>query len=91
MSKLVGVPLTETQLRIVDMVKETLAEALEGRFHSMAIVVCMKEGFSHAMCGKDGPSLNIALDDLKDEILKGLKSGTDERQTRGSSLLKLRQ
>lgn len=66
-------PLSPDQMAICDMLKETLAQALEGNFHTIGIVVCMKEGFSHAMCGHDAGSLNLACDDLKANILASVK------------------
>ena len=88
MSKLVGVPLTEDQIAIVDILKETLAQAIEGNFYTIGIVVCMKEGFASAMAGKDAGSLNLACDDLKRKILDAVTDGTAERLTRRSSILR---
>lgn len=65
-------PLDDDQIAMVDMIKETLAMALEGRFRGLAIVVSLDNGFSHAICGKPGtgPEMNLACDDLKRQILE---------------------
>lgn len=81
-------PLTQDQIDIVEMLKETLAEALEGRFTSIAIVVCMKDGFSSAMCGRQAADLNLACDDLKYKIHAAVTDGTAERMSRRSSILR---
>ncbi len=91
MTKIIGKTLDEDQLAIIDMVKETLAQALEGNFTTIGIVVCMKEGFASAMSGRDAGSLNLACDDLKRKILDAVTEGTKERQSRRSSILQMRQ
>jgi hypothetical protein len=62
-------PLSEDQKQIVDILKETLAQALEGQFHSIAIVVCMASGYSHTMAGRQAADLNMGCDSLKRAIL----------------------
>lgn len=91
MSRIIGVPLTDEQADIVDMLKETLAQALEGNFTTIGIVVCMKEGFASVLSGRDAGSLNLACDDLKRKILEAVTLGTQERQSRRSSILQTRQ
>lgn len=91
MSKIIGTPLSEDQIAIVDMLKETLAQALEGNFTTIGIVVCMKDGFASAMCGRQAADLNLACDDLKRKILDAVTDGTKERQSRRSSILQMRQ
>lgn len=67
-------PLSQDQIACVDMLKETLALALEGQVHAIAIVVCMDNGFSHAMTGRRAADLNLACDDLKAELLRAVKN-----------------
>ena len=62
-------PLSEDQKAIIDMLKEALAQALEGQFTSAAVVVCMKEGFSHAAAGRNATALYMACGALQREIL----------------------
>src|SRR5690242_11999052 len=83
-------PLNEDQVAIVDILKETLAQALEGNFTTIGIVVCMEQGFASVMSGRDAGSLNLACDDLKYKIHAAVTEGTEEKQTRrpGPSIIK---
>ena len=77
MSSIIGATqLTDDQIAIVEMLKETLAQALEGNFQTIGIVVCMKGGFASAMAGPDAGSLNLACDDLKYKIYAAVTEGT---------------
>ena len=80
--------LNEDQIAIVDLLKETLAQALEGNFSTIGIVVCMKDGFASVMSGRQAADLNLACDDLKYKIHAAVTSGTSERVSRRSSILK---
>jgi hypothetical protein len=80
--------LNEDQIAIVDLLKETLAQALEGNFSTIGIVVCMKDGFASVMSGRQAADLNLACDDLKYKIHAAVSSGTTERASRRSSILK---
>jgi len=89
MSKIINAkPLTEDQIQIVDILKETLAQALEGNFTTIGIVVCMEKGFASVMTGRQAADLNLACDDLKYKIHAAVTEGTAERQTRQSSILR---
>lgn len=88
MIKIIGKPMDKDQAAIVDLIKETLAQALEGNFTTIGIVVCMKDGFASVMSGRDAGSLNLACDDLKYKIHAAVTEGTEERQSRRSSILK---
>ena len=80
--------LTEEQLAIVDMIKELLALSLEGKITTVGIVGCREEGFFSAMRGRQAADLNLACDELKKRILEEVLSGTAERQTRRSSIIR---
>lgn len=71
MTKLIGVPkhLGEDQVAVIDLLKETLAQALEGNISSIGIVVCMPKGYAHVMAGKQAADLNLGADSLKAAIL----------------------
>lgn len=71
MSKILGLtqPLTDDQIQVIDILKETLAQAIEGNFTSIGIVVCMKKGYAHAMAGSQAADLNLGCDSLKAAIL----------------------
>ena len=87
-SKLIGTPLNEDQVGIVDALKEALALALEGKIRTVGILVCFEEGFASGMAGRDAGALNLAADDLKYKIHKAVTEGSSERQSRRSSILK---
>lgn len=68
--------LNPDQIAVVDLVKECLAQALEGNITSIAIVACMSKGFAHVMAGRQAAELNLGCDALKAEILvKTARSG----------------
>ena len=79
---------TEDQIAIIDLVKETLAQALEGNIKTIGIVACMEDGFASVMSGRQAADLNLACDDLKYKIHAAVTSGTAEKVTRRSSILK---
>ncbi len=80
--------LSEEQIDIVDMIKELLALALEGKITTVGIVGCKEDGFFTAMRGRQAADLNLACDDLKAEILAEVKRTSSERNTRRSSILR---
>ena len=88
--------LTEMQVEIVDMIKELLALCLEGKINTIGIVGCRtigiagsrESGFFSAMRGRQAADLNLACDELKKRSLDEVLSGTTERNTRRSSILR---
>ena len=62
-------PLTEDQIAVVDVLKEALAQALEGNITSVGIVVCMKTGYATEVEGRQAADLNLGCDSLKRRIL----------------------
>ena len=71
--------LSQAQIACVDMLKEALAEALEGRVYGVAIVLCMDGGWASVMTGKRPGDLNLGCDDLKRKILNALvEEGKDK-------------
>ncbi len=81
-------PLSEEQIEIVDMIKELLALCLEGKITTVGIVGCREDGFFSAMRGRQAADLNLACDELKKRILDEVLTGTAERQSRRSSILR---
>jgi hypothetical protein len=61
--------LTEDQKAVVELLKEALAQALEGHVTSIGIVVCMEKGYAHVMAGRQAADLNLGCDSLKLSIL----------------------
>jgi len=74
---------------IVDLIKEALAQALEGNVKTIGIVACLEGGFASVMAGRHAADLNLACDDLKYKIHAAVTGGTIERQSRRSSILKV--
>lgn len=87
MSKIVK-PLSDDQIAVVEMLKEALAQALEGKFQTAAVVVCLEDGFASAMAGHDAGTLNLACDDLKTKIMDAVRIGTEEKLSRRSAILR---
>ena len=90
MAKIIGIPtpLTEDQVQIVDILKETLAQALEGKINTIGIIACLENGLASVMGGTMAGALNLGCDDLKHKILDAVTKGTEERQSRRSSIFK---
>ncbi len=86
--KIIGQKLDEDQVAIVDLLKEALAQALEGNIKTVGIVACMEGGFATVMAGRMAADLNLACDDLKYKIHQAVTEGSQERQTRRSSILR---
>ena len=71
--------LTEDQVQIVDILKETLAQALEGKINTIGIVACFENGFASVMGGTMAGALNLGCDDLKAKILGAVIHAGGER------------
>ena len=69
----INVPLTDAQVSCVDLLKEALAQALDGHINSIAIIVCMKDGYASVMAGKQAADLNLGCDSLKRKILDAIE------------------
>lgn len=67
--RIIGAPMPEDQAIIIDLLKETLAEALEGKIKTIGIIACFDDGFGSVMAGKQAGALNLACDELKSKIL----------------------
>lgn len=72
-------PLGEAEQNVVAMLEETLEQAKRGAFHSIGIVVCMKSGYSHAMCGSAAADLHLGAASLQRAILDEVESGNRKR------------
>ncbi len=73
--RIIGAPLPEDQVAICNLLKETLAEALEGKIKTVAIIACMDDGFGSVMAGRQAAALNLACDELKAKILAAVTEG----------------
>ena len=61
--------LSEDQLQIVEILKETLAQTLEGNITSIGIVACMKTGYATLMGGRQASDLYMGAASLQKKIL----------------------
>lgn len=73
-------PLTEDQIAVVDVLKEALAQALEGNITSVGIVACMKTGYATEVAGRQAADLNLGCDSLKRRILDATEFAGAQRQ-----------
>ena len=64
--------LSEAQIAAADLLKEALAEALEGKVSGLGIVLLMEGGWATVMCGSRPGDLNLGCDDLKAKILRAV-------------------
>ena len=71
--------LTEDQIAVIDLCKETLAQALDGKISSIAIVACMGSGYAHVMAGRQAGDLNMGCDSLKAAILERVERAGAQR------------
>lgn len=85
--RIIGAAMPEDQAAIVDLLKEALAQALEGNIKTVAVIACMEGGFATVMAGRQAADLNLGCDELKRKILDAITEGTKERQSRRSSII----
>ena len=74
--------LNESQKAVVELLKESLAQALEGQITSIAVVVCMKTGYATAMAGRQAADLNMGCDTLKRKILDAVEEAGEHTMSR---------
>lgn len=84
--------LSESQTACIDLLKEALAEALEGNITSIGVVACMKGGFATVMAGTQAADLHLGCADLQRKILGAVtEDGNVAKPTVGASILRVRQ
>ena len=71
--------LTQDQIAVIDICKETLAQALAGDITSIGIVACMKGGYATVMAGRQAADLNLGCDSLKIKILNAVEMAGEEK------------
>lgn len=81
--------LSESQVACIDLLKEALAEALEGKVYGVGIALCMDGGWATVMAGTRPGDLNLACDDLKRKILGAVTEGGKPR-AKPSNILRAR-
>ena len=70
-------PLTEDQKAVIDICKETLAQALEGDITSIGIVACMSTGYGCVMAGRQAADLYLGCGSLQKKILGAVEDEGD--------------
>ncbi len=93
MSKIIGAQpkLSSDQIQIVDVLKETLAMALEGKINTLGIVACLEDGPATLVGGRNAAALNIGIDHLKHKILMAtFEAGEDTVQRVAPHIIKPR-
>lgn len=75
--------LNEHQLACVDVLREAVKEAEDGRIHALALVVCMDGGWASVLAGNRPGDLNLGLDDCKGKILDAVvnDAGLNKRRS----------
>lgn len=71
---IVQAPLNEDQQACIDLLEQSLEVARRGDISSIAIIVCMKGGYSHVMAGAQAAELNLGCDSVKADILDRVKT-----------------
>jgi hypothetical protein len=71
--------LTKDQQDCVEVLRQALEIAEEGKISSVAVVACMEGGYAAVMGGNRPADLNLGLDDMKDQILQAVRAGARHR------------
>ena len=67
-------PLTEDQKAVVEVLKEALAQALEGEISSVAVIACMKTGYATEMAGRQASDLFMGAGSLQRRIINAVEA-----------------
>lgn len=86
-----GPDLDEDQKHCLEVLEQCIEQAKNGNIVSLAMVVCMKEGWTDIIAGRKAGDLYMGCGDLQDRILAEVKSGNVARKRSGSSIIKLHQ
>jgi hypothetical protein len=73
--------LDENQVACIDLLKEALAQALEGNVHAIVIAACMDGGFASVLAGNRPGDLNLACDEAKRKILDAVTGSVKTKAT----------
>ena len=85
-----GPNLSDSQIACIDLLKEALAEALEGRVSGVGIVLCLDGGWASVMAGTRPGDLNLGCDDLKAKILHAVTDRSAKPAVAPSNILRVR-
>ena len=70
--------LTQDQIAVIDLCKETLAQALAGDITSIGIVACMKSGYATVVSGRQASDLFMGAGSLQRKILDAVENAGAE-------------
>ena len=71
--------LTQDQIAVIDICKETLAQALAGEISSIGIIACMKGGYATVMAGRQAADLFMGAGSLQRKILDAVEASGAEK------------
>lgn len=69
--------LTEDQKAVIEIAKETLAQALEGNISSIGVIACMKSGYATVMAGRQAADLHMGAASLQKKIIDAVEEAGD--------------
>ncbi len=80
-SKIIGLKpkLSEDQMAVIDVCKETLAQALEGNISSIGIIACMKAGYATIISGRQAADLYMGCSSLQRKILNKVEYAGEQK------------
>lgn len=73
-AKIIGSKHNPDQAAVIDLLKEALAQALEGNITSVGVVACMATGYAHVMAGRQAADLYMGCGSMQREILDAVSS-----------------
>ncbi len=82
--------LDDNQQYCVDVLREALEQAEEGKIFACAVVVCMDGGFASVIAGTRAGDLNLACDEAKSKILDAVRLGAAAPTKPKASILRVR-
>ena len=86
--KIIGMKpkLSQDQLAVVEVVKETLAQALEGNISSIGIVACMPKGYATIISGRQASDLYMGCASLQHKILNKVEHAGEDKMRSAQDL-----
>ncbi len=82
---IIGGSLSPDQLAVVDLLKEALAQALEGSITTVGIVACMKQGYATVLAGRQASDLFMGCASLQRKIIDTVEAAGEETVKRFAS------
>lgn len=70
--------LSEDQIAVIEICKETLAQALAGSISSIAVVACMKTGYATVVAGRQASDLYMGAASLQKKIIDAVEASGAE-------------